>query len=189
MFFQYLEIRQIGGKRGILAKFIKAGIAALVAVGVVFWPLYCINFSMAVDIEDVFSSFVTSQISAIAIILSFSLAIISILASSDSPRIEKLEQKNKMLPGDNQAMYRELKGWEKVDYTYFQALLATIIYNVVIKIIYLIFLIICVFLQLYIFSEIFYVILMAVSVAFIFHILDILLEALMIIHCNLWKTS
>ena len=71
-------------------KFVIAIIPALV-VGVI---LDCVNFKQGVNFGEVFEGFVNIQISAVAILISFSIAIITILVSADNPNIKKLKETN-----------------------------------------------------------------------------------------------
>jgi hypothetical protein len=120
----------------------------------------------AVDIADVFKDFVNVQISAIAILISFSIAIVTILVSADNPNIQALKSTNST----------ECKPIKSKSLNLFQVLLSNITYNVLVEVLYLGYLIVCIFVQLY-FGEAIYKILMAVSVFFIVHILHILLES------------
>lgn len=87
------------------------------------------------NIFDIFSSFVSVQISAIAILISFSIAIITILVTSDNDNIRQLKQ----TPASDKN-YRPLvdrKSKTETKLNLFQILLSSITYNVIIQIIYL----------------------------------------------------
>ena len=138
---------------------------------------YLIPFGQGVNLTEVFEGFVNVQISAVAILISFSIAIITILVSADNPNIKKLKEKNstecKILP-NGQTL------------NLFQVLLSNITYNVLVAVVYLGFLVICIFLQLYVCDEV-YKWLMAICVFFIVHILHILLESVGQMYLTFWK--
>jgi len=159
---------------------------AFIPAFVVGFVLNCVAFkqdvdiqgnSIAVDIELMFKDFVNVQISAVAILISFSIAIITILVSADNPNIKKLKEKHstecKVLSN-------------KQPLNLFQVLLSNITYNVFIEVVYLGFLILCIFLQLYVGEEI-YKWLMAICVFFIVHVLHILLESVGQMYLTFWK--
>lgn len=135
-----------------------------------------LKFKQGVIIADVFKDFVNVQISAIAILISFSIAIITILVSADNPNIKKLKEKHS-------EECKPLNG-EKINL--FQVLLSNITYNVLVEVVYLIILIFYIFLQLFVSDEC-YKILMAISVFFIMHILHILLESVGQMYLTFWK--
>jgi len=155
-------------RRGLWIKFLVAFIPAL-AIGL------CLKFvefridpatGKVADIAEVFRDFVNVQISAIAILISFSIAIITILVSADNPNIKKLKETKS----------KECKPIKEKPLNLFQVLLSNITYNVLVEVLYLGYLILCIFAQLYFDGEVFKW-LMAVSVFFIVHILHILLES------------
>ena len=153
-------------------KFLIALIPALIT-GI---SLGCVRFKPSIDISDVFGGFVNVQISAIAVLLSFSIAIITILVSADNPNIKKLKEKHST----------ECKPRNGKPISLFQVLLSNITYNVLIEVIYLGFLILCIFLQLYVCDDA-YKWLMSVSVFFIVHILHVLLESVGQMYLTFWK--
>ena len=64
---------------------------------------FAIDVRDGIDIETVFSNFVGIQISGIATLVSFLLAIITILVSSDNENIRKLKSKK-----SNEIHYKKL---------------------------------------------------------------------------------
>lgn len=141
--------------------------------------LFC-NIRQGIKISDVFSSFVNVQISAIAILISFSIAIITILVSADNENIRSLKDKpstecKSLLNGDNPI-------------SLFQVLLSNITYNVFIEVVYLIILIFYLFLQMYL-NDTCIKILMSVSVFFIIHILHVLLESVGQMYLTFWGNN
>lgn len=135
-----------------------------------------LKFKQGVIIADVFKDFVNVQISAIAILISFSIAIITILVSADNPNIKKLKEKHS----------EDCKPLNGKKINLFQVLLSNITYNVLVEVVYLIILIFYIFLQLFVPDEC-YKILMAISVFFIIHILHILLESVGQMYLTFWK--
>jgi len=135
-----------------------------------------IDFKESVNLGEVFRDFVNVQISAIAILISFSIAIITILVSADNPNIKKLKEK----------ISTECKPLNNKPLNLFQVLLSNITYNVLIEVVYLGFLVVCIFLQLYVGDEL-YKWLMATCVFFIVHILHILLESVGQMYLTFWK--
>lgn len=163
-------------------KFIIAFIPAL-AVGLV---LNLLTFKevldangvpITADIGAMFNDFVNVQISAVAILISFSIAIITILVSADNPNIKKLKEKHST----------ECKaGRDQKPLSLFQVLLSNITYNVLAEVVYLGFLILCIFLPLYV-GDTVQKLLMAICVFFIVHILHILLESVGQMYMTFWK--
>lgn len=140
---------------------------------------YCLNmfeFKEGVLIADVFKDFVNVQISAIAILISFSIAIITILVSADNPNIKKLKERHS----------EDCNPLNEQKLNLFQVLLSNITYNVIIEVVYLIILIFYIFLQLFVPDEC-YKFLMAISVFFVIHILHILLESVGQMYLTFWK--
>ncbi|MEG0835468.1 MAG: hypothetical protein RR413_08480 [Christensenellaceae bacterium] len=154
---------------------IKVLIAFVPAILVGF-SLFFLDFNADVKIADVFKDYVNVQISAIAILISFSIAIITILVSADNPNIKRLKERHSV----------DCKPLNGKAISLFQVLLSNITYNVLVEVVYLILLIFCIFLQLFI-SDNWYKILMAVSVFFIIHILHILLESVGQMYLTFWK--
>jgi len=154
---------------------LKILIAVIPAIGITLCFKY-IELKEDVILSDVFRDFVNVQISAIAILISFSIAIITILVSADNPNIKKLKEKNST----------ECKPLNGKSLNLFQVLLSNITYNVLIEVAYLGFLVVCIFLQLYVGDEL-YKWLMAICVFFIVHILHILLESVGQMYLTFWK--
>lgn len=154
---------------------LKALIALVPAIAVGL-SLFFIDFNEGVKISDVFKDYINVQISAIAILISFSIAIITILVSADNSNIRRLKEKHS-------ADCKPLNG---KPLSLFQVLLSNITYNVLVEVTYLILLIFCIFLQLFITDD-WYKILMAISVFFIIHILHILLESVGQMYLTFWK--
>ena len=160
-------------RRKLWRKFSIAILPAL-AVGIV---LNCVPFKSNVNFGELFEGFVNVQISAIAILISFSIAIVTILVSADNPNIKKLKE-------TNSTECKPLRNGQKLNL--FQVLLSNITYNVLVSVVYLGFLILCIVLQLYV-GDTVYKWLMALCVFFIVHILHILLESVGKMYLTFWK--
>ena len=142
--------------------------------------LYALLFDVkpGIDITVVFSDFVNVQIGAMAILISFSIAIITILVSADNANIvalktqENANQKIKKLDGKSLSLY--------------QILLSNIVYNVYVEIIYLMALIFFVFFQMVISLNVIKY-LTAICIFFIVHILHLLLESIAQMYMTFWS--
>jgi undecaprenyl pyrophosphate phosphatase UppP len=161
-----------------LIAFIPALVVGIILNYVAFKQALDINgVSIPVNIGEVFKDFVNVQISAVAILISFFIAIITILVSADNPNIKKLKEKHS-------TECKKLSNKQPLNL--FQVLLSNITYNVLIEVVYLGFLILCIFLQLYFDDEV-HKWLMAICVFFIVHILHILLESVGQMYLTFWK--
>ena len=135
-----------------------------------------LNMNYGVKIDEVFNSFVNVQIGAVAILISFSIAIMTILVTSDSESINNI----KKTPSD------ECKPIKGIPLNMFQVLLSNITYKILVEVIYLGILIAFIFAQLFV-SEGILKILMGVSIFLITHILHILLESVGKMYFTFWK--
>lgn len=90
---------------------------------------FAIDVRDGVDIEAIFSDFVGIQISGIATLVSFLLAIITILVSSDNENIRKLKSEK-----SSEIHYKKL---DNEQFSLFQVLLSNISYYVMVEIIYM----------------------------------------------------
>ncbi len=131
------------------------------------------------DILSLFSDFVDSQVNIIAILLSFSIAILTILATTDNENIRKL--KEKLASPKN---YNEIKNVGCL--TLFQVLFSSVTYNILCQILYLSLLIVE-SLAKAVFSSSVYKYLAAVNVFFITHIFYILIESVINTYYVFWK--
>ena len=154
-------------------KFCIALVPALV-IGII---LRYLNFVQNVDFGEIFKGFINVQISAVAILISFSIAIVTILVSADNPNVKKLKERNS-------TECKKLRNGQTLNL--FQVLLSNITYNVLVAVVYLGFLIACIFLQLYVCVEVLKW-LMATCVFFIIHMLHILLESVGQMYLTFWK--
>jgi hypothetical protein len=133
--------------------------------------------AQAIDIAAVFGAFVNVQIGAIAILISFSIAIMTILVTADNENMKALKSKEST----------ECKKLNGHPLNLYQVLLSNITYNILIEAIYLVILISFIFVQLFV-SESVIKILIGVSIFFIIHILLTLLESVGQMYLTFWKS-
>ncbi len=135
-------------------------------------------------LPSILSNFINIQISAIAILISFSIAIMTILISSSSMKIEELKKQY-----DEHNNYKKLKNAKNDSngqISLFQVLLSNITYNIFVEVIYLIVLIILVIVQIAISPDIIpYII--SICIFLIIHILYVLLESVTYMYLTFWN--
>jgi hypothetical protein len=120
--------------------------------------MFKIDVRSGVVIADVFKDFVNVQIGAIAILISFSIAIMTILVTADNKNINNIKE----------TLSTECKPLNGVNMNLFQVLLSNITYNILVEVIYIVLLVSFIFVQLFA-TDIVLKILMGVSVFFIIH--------------------
>lgn len=145
------------------------GVAALVGA-------FVFDFGDETGICTIFSEFINVQINIVAILISFSVAIITILVSADNKNIEQL----KNTPSSD---CKQING---KTLSLFQVLLSNIAYNVIVEIIYLILLIVVVLIKALLPAVLFKYI-TAACVFFIMHILFVLLESVSQMYLTFWS--
>ncbi len=145
------------------------GVSALVVA-------FVFDFGSIDDISTIFSEFINVQINIVAILISFSVAIITILVSADNKNIEQL--KNTLSSDCKQINGKTL--------SLFQVLLSNIAYNVIVEIIYLILLIAIVLIKALLPVALFKYII-ASCIFFIMHILFVLLESVAQMYLTFWS--
>lgn len=153
-----------------------AGIPAIAAWAI----LKYVPIDETIKIDEIFSNFINIQISAIAILISFSIAIITIMVSADNENIRRIKNI------ESTDCKKLIRTGEKL--SLFQVLLSNITYNVFIEAVYLIMLIFCVFLQIFI-PENIIIIFMGVCVFFVIHIFHVLLESVGQMYLTFWKNN
>lgn len=137
---------------------------------------FVFDFGDTNDITTLFSEFVNVQINIVAILISFSVAIITILVSADNKNIEQLR--------DTES--KDCKPINGKALSLFQVLLSNIAYNVIVEIIYLILLIAVVLIKALLpMALLKYII--AVYVFFIMHILFVLFESVAQMYLTFWN--
>ncbi len=88
------------------------------------------NIGNSEKILSAFLGFIDTQINIVAILISFSVAIITILVSADNKNIQSLKETE-----SNKKQYKPVNGKQL---SLFQILLSNIAYNVIVEIIYLV---------------------------------------------------
>lgn len=167
--FDYIKTR-----KNLAQKFL---VALIPALAIIIYALF-FNVRGGIDISEVFTNFVSVQINAVAILISFSIAIITILVSADNDNVRRLKEQEV-----NEGSYKPLEG---KPLTLFQVLLSNITYNVFIEIVYLAILIGFIFLQTVLPVEAIKY-LTGISIFFIIHILHVLLESVVQMYLTFWK--
>ena len=135
------------------------------------------NFGDGEKLNAVFSEFISTQINIIAILISFSIAIITILVSADNRNIQEL--KNTL---SNEKHYHSVNGKQL---SLFQILLSNIAYNIICETVYLIFLIaVALTKSIFPLQSLKYV--SAICIFVILHILLVLLESVAQMYLTFW---
>lgn len=156
-------------------------IAALPAA---FALLYATIFDLRVDVSvcELFSSFVDMQTSAVAILISFSIAMMTILVTADNENIQKVKRTEAV---NYRAIEKDEFGREKKP-TLFQILLSGVLYNVFTEIVYLLILLLDYFLQAAVPIG-FLKVLTAINIFCISYILIVLMETVVQMYFTFWK--
>jgi hypothetical protein len=136
----------------------------------------CIKLCPDIDLIDIFNNFVSVQIGAIAVLISFSIAIITILVSSNNINIEALKD-------ETATGYKELDG---NGINLFQVILSNITYGTWIQVVYVAVLLIELLIQVGI-EEYMVKYLIAIDIFFLVHIFDILIESIVFMYLTVWK--
>lgn len=136
------------------------------------------NIGNEETIRSTFSEFVNVQINVVAILVSFSVAIISILVTADNANIKSLKKEMA-----DSTQYKPVGGKQL---SLFQILLSNIAYNVIVEIIYLVILIgIALIRPIIPLQALQYV--AAVCIFAIMHILGVLLESVAQMYLTFWR--
>ena len=136
------------------------------------------NIGNEETIRSTFSEFVNVQINVVAILVSFSVAIISILVTADNANIKSLKEEMA-----DSTQYKPVGGKHL---SLFQILLSNIAYNVIVEIIYLVILIgIALIRPIIPLQALKYV--AAVCIFAIMHILGVLLESVAQMYLTFWR--
>jgi len=148
----------------------------LIAVTAVLLAIF-FNIGNSEKVVLTFSGFIATQINIVAILISFSVAIITILVSADNKNIQCLKETE-----SNKNQYKPVNGKQL---SLFQILLSNIAYNVIIEIIYLVGLItISLIENLLPIVSLKY--LTAICIFIILHILLVLLESVAQMYLTFW---
>lgn len=161
-------------RRKVILKFI----APIICAGAFIGLSFLIPMQENTDIAQIFSDFINALISIVAIFISFSIAIISILVSADNPNIQRLR--------DTHSKDGSMKELDGKPLSLFQVLLSNLAYNVFIEVLFLAILIMYLLIKAIIPDEaIRYLI--AFGIFCIVHILLILLETVVQMYHTFWK--
>ena len=136
------------------------------------------NMGSSEKIVSIFSEFIGTQISIVAILISFSVAIITILVSADNNNIKRLKETE-----SSKEQYKPVQGKQL---SLFQILLSNIAYNVVSEIIYLVGLIAISLIQT-IFPIFLFKYITCICIFIILHILFVLLESVSQMYLTFWS--
>lgn len=136
------------------------------------------NLRQEYNIVSFFSDFITSQVNIIAILLSFSIAILTILATADNDNIRKLKKS----PSSTKH-YKEVRGNKRL--TLFQVLLSSVTYNILCQILYLSLLIVELLLKALLDCSA-YKYFVAINIFFIAHIFYVLIDSVVSIYYVFW---
>lgn len=159
--------------------FIKFLVPMLIALAALLLAI-CFNIGNSEKVLVIFSEFIDTQINIVAILISFSVAIITILVSADNKNIQCLKEIE-----SNKKQYKPVNGKQL---SLFQILLSNIAYNVIIEIIYLVGLIAISLMQ-----NILPIVTLKYITAFcifiILHILLVLLESVAQMYLTFWANK
>lgn len=164
----------ICSRRKLYKKFLFPLITALVALIITL----LFNFGDSGQILQTFNGFVDAQISIVAILISFSVAIITILVSADNKNIDSLKS--------TISNEKDYKAVNDKQLTLFQVLLSNIAYNTIVEAIYLILLIGVGLLYTVLPMQMLKYIL-AICIFFIVHIFSVLLESVAQMYLTFWS--
>ena len=153
--------------------FLKFLVPLLVGIAV-FVGALIFNVNNAIE---TFSEFINVQINIVAILLSFSVAIITILVSADNNNIQRLKETQSSTEN-----YKPVNGKQL---SLFQILLSCISYNAVVELVYLVLLIGVSLIKDLIPTEVLKYI-TAICVVIIVHILYVLLESIAQMYLTFW---
>ena len=163
-------------RKKVFIKFLIPTMIALVAL------LLAIFFNIG-DSEKVlstFSGFIDMQINIVAILISFSVAIITILVSADNKNMQCLKETE-----SNKMQYNPVNGKQL---SLFQILLSNIAYNVIVEIIYLVGLIAISLMQ-NLLPIVILKYITAICIFVILHILFVLLESVAQMYLTFWANK
>ena len=138
------------------------------------------NIGNSEKIMLTFSGFIDTQINIVAILISFSVAIITILVSADNKNIQCLKETE-----SNTTQYKPVNGKQL---SLFQILLSNIAYNVIVEIIYLVVLIVISLMQ-NILPIVSLKFITSICIFIILHILFVLLESVAQMYLTFWANK
>lgn len=154
-------------------------IPLIIAIASLLFAIFS-NIGNSEKIILTFYEFIDTQISIVAILISFSIAIITILVSADNKNIQCLKETD-----SNKKQYKPVDGKQL---SLFQILLSNIAYNAIVEIIYLVALIaISLLRNLLPIETLKYI--TAVCIFIILHILFVLLESVAQMYLTFWANK
>lgn len=160
-------------RKKLMLKFVLPLITASLALG----SAILFDIGNAEKITSIFIGFIDTQINIVAILISFSVAIITILVSADNKNIQELKKTE-----SQKELYNPVDGKQL---SLFQVLLSNIAYNIIVEIFYLVCLIAVSLLQAIIpVIGLKYVTVLCVFV--MMHILLVLLESVSQMYLTFW---
>ena len=159
--------------------FIKFPIPILIALIALLLSMF-FNIGNSEKVISTFSGFIDTQINIVAILISFSVAIITILVSADNKNIQCLKETE-----SNKKQYKPVNGRQL---SLFQILLSNIAYNAIIEIIYLVGLITLSLVQ-NLLPIITLKYITAICIFIILHILFVLLESIAQMYLTFWANK
>lgn len=163
-------------RKNVLIKFL---IPMLIALAALLLSVF-FNIGNSEKVISTFSGFIDTQINIVAILISFSIAIITILVSADNKNIQRLKETE-----SNKTQYKPVNGKQL---SLFQILLSNITYNVVVEIIYLVGLI-AISLIKTILPIVSLKFIVAICLFVILHILFVLLESVSQMYLTFWANK
>ncbi len=163
-------------RKRIYIKFLVPMLIALIALLLAMF----FNIGNSEKVLLTFSGFIDTQINIVAILISFSVAIITILVSADNKNIQCLKETE-----SNKKQYKPVNGKQL---SLFQILLSNIAYNVIVEIIYLVGLIVISLMQ-NLLPLVTLKYLTAICIFIILHILLVLLESVAQMYLTFWANK
>lgn len=159
--------------------FIKFFIPTMIALVALLLAIF-FNIGDSEKVLSTFSGFIDMQINIVAILISFSVAIITILVSADNKNIQCLKETE-----SNKMQYKPVNGKQL---SLFQILLSNIAYNVIVEIIYLVGLIAISLMQ-NLLPIVILKYITAICIFIILHILFVLLESVAQMYLTFWANK
>ena len=163
-------------RRKVFIKFLIPMLIALVALLLAIF----FNIGSSEKVLLTFSGFIDTQINIVAILISFSVAIITILVSADNKNIQRLK--------DTESNKKQYKPFDGKQLYLFQILLSNIAYNVIVEIIYLVGLIAFSLMQ-NLLPIVMLKYITAICIFIILHILFVLLESVAQMYLTFWANK
>ena len=166
--------------------------ALISVIFLVFFMLFDIKEDL--DFQSVYSEFINSLVTGISILLSFSIAILTVYITSDNKNIESLKEikasNSKYKPlkkrKDNKDNIEKIGDIQRL--TLYQVILSGVTYNILIEIIFLLFL----FLQMSfrtVLNNCTYKYFVCIDIFFVLHIFIVLFENIINMYLSFWRNS